>query len=282
MLTVTHFDSTQSLATFSSFPAGERNLKISRDDNYNFGFDDVMVRLDYQSDQDLWDLALLCDAYSLKSDRIHLQIPYLPYARQDRACNEGEPHSLRVLAKFLNGLSLESIEIWDPHSDVVEALFDPRKTAIMRQWDCAFELLEPLSGTHLISPDAGAEKKTRKLGELINSAVFQCSKVRQVRTGEITGVSLGEEFENVPLDYKGTFIVVDDICDGGRTFTEIAKKVKWDFPQCKLDLYVTHGIFSKGLGVFEGVYENIFCPNVMNESVKDQFVDGVCVLNTEL
>lgn len=282
MLTVSNFFTEKSCTpTLSNFPAGERNFKANYEVfDHKYGVNDLYVTLNYQGDQDLWDLALLCDAYSLKSDYIHLRIPYLPYARQDRICNEGEPHSLRVVAKFLNSLNFGSIEIWDPHSDVVEALFDPRKIRVLRQWDLADSLLENKTpGFHLISPDAGAEKKTLKLGQLLDAKVFQCSKVRDIKTGEIKKVSLSGEFSELDYDFNGTFVVVDDICDGGRTFTEIAKEVRGNFPDCKMELYVTHGIFSKQLKPFFGLYDTIYCPNVMNESLKDNFEDGVCNVN---
>ena len=46
---------------------------------------------------------------------------------------------------------------------------------------------------------------------------------------------------------------MDDICDGGRTFIELAKALKVDGPR-SVWLYVTHGIFSQGFGVFAGIF----------------------------
>ena len=41
-------------------------------------------------------------------------------------------------------------------------------------------------------------------------------------------------------------LIVDDICDGGGTFIPLAKKLK-NAGAKTVTLYVTHGIFSKGL-----------------------------------
>jgi phosphoribosylpyrophosphate synthetase len=53
-------------------------------------------------------------------------------------------------------------------------------------------------------------------------------------------------------------IIVDDICDGGRTFIEIAKQL----PNTNsLTLVITHGIFSKGLKELEAYFDKIITTN---------------------
>jgi len=79
------------------------------------------------------------------------------------------------------------------------------------------------------------------------------AKDRDVKTGNITRTSI------TPIVHGGNAIIVDDICDGGRTFIELAKCLK---PACdKVYLYVTHGIFSKGLDVFDGLIDHIWTAN---------------------
>ena len=57
-----------------------------------------------------------------KGAKIDLHIPYFPYARQDRVCNEGEALSVEVMAQLINNLSCESVTIEDPHSAVTANL----------------------------------------------------------------------------------------------------------------------------------------------------------------
>ena len=63
-----------------------------------------------------------------------------------------------------------------------------------------------------------------------------------------------------------TFVIVDDICDGGRTFIELAKVIRKDYSKdSKIVLIITHGIFSKG---FETVFEHVdevYTTNSVNE-----------------
>jgi len=75
--------------------------------------------------------------------------------------------------------------------------------------------------------------------------------VRDTKTGEIKSVVLRDE---VPA---GALLVVDDLCDGGRTFIELAKALP-NRPSTATYLYVSHGIFSRGPDVLLGYYDKIF------------------------
>ena len=56
-------------------------------------------------------------------------------------------------------------------------------------------------------------------------------------------------------------LVLDDICDGGRTFIELAKATSGI--QFDLQLAVTHGIFSKGREELNKYYSKIHVLNNM-------------------
>ena len=78
--------------------------------------------------------------------------------------------------------------------------------------------------------------------------VIRASKERDVTNGKITGTSINvESLKGLPC------YIVDDICDGGRTFVELAKILKEK--NCgDIYLYVSHGIFSNGT---DGLVKNI-------------------------
>lgn len=58
-----------------------------------------------------------------------------------------------------------------------------------------------------------------------------------------------------PSKYEGKHcIVIDDICDGGATFLSIADKMTG---QASLSLYVTHGLFTKGVQELKTKYDLI-------------------------
>jgi len=63
-------------------------------------------------------------------------------------------------------------------------------------------------------------------------------------------------------------VIVDDICDGGRTFIELARVLK-EKGANKVALYVTHGIFSQGLDVLKEHIDHVYCVHAFNAERSD-------------
>lgn len=245
------------------FPCGEVNVNVK--DWYAISNTNNRYTLIYESDVDLFLLALVKNAvhhYVISEDidrtsiTEDLNMPYVPYSRQDRVCNAGEPLSVKVLADFINSLNFNRVEIRDPHSDVTPALF--YNVVVEEQHKLVLDLLD-LSKYTIVCPDAGAEKKIRKLG----IPYLMCTKVRDPETGTIiktkVDLSVKELEEEVT---KEKYLIIDDICDGGKTFIEIAKEIKRIresiLTDVCVDLFVTHGFFTKGFDVFKGYIDNVY------------------------
>lgn len=188
---------------------------------------------------------------------VDLVMPYVPYARQDRVANVGEALSAKVFCSLINAQGFRSVRIQDPHSDVVPALLD--NVCIDSPLLSLRRTLSQTGDAALVAPDAGARKRVMMLGTELNRPVVFADKSRDTVTGKISGTRLVSELLDMPL------LIVDDICDGGWTFTELAKALKAEqaargFNQ-PIYLYVTHGIFSKGLDPLLPYFENIFTRN---------------------
>jgi ribose-phosphate pyrophosphokinase len=97
-------------------------------------------------------------------------------------------------------------------------------------------------------PDASAERRFGGLFPGIPSVT--CVKERDQISGQIIR-------HEVPEIMAGKRVLVaDDLCDGGRTFMEVAEFIP--APR-ECDLYVTHGVFSNGavdrlLTVFDRIW----------------------------
>jgi ribose-phosphate pyrophosphokinase len=69
------------------------------------------------------------------------------------------------------------------------------------------------------------------------------------------------------------FIIIDDICDGGRTFVEIAKAIRdvrsKEIFKDKIYLVVTHGIFSAGFEELEKWFDGIYTTNSFKDIEND-------------
>ncbi len=149
----------------------------------------------------------------------------------------------------------------DPHSDVLEACinnitkytnFGVTKMALD---DVGYE------NVCLVSPDAGAYKKIFDVATWFGiDEIITASKVRDVKTGKILKTVVPELSDN-----NMNYVIVDDICDGGRTFIELAKVIKEQKPDAKIYLVVTHGIFSAGFEELNNYFEMIYTTN----SIKD-------------
>ena len=244
------------------FSGGEIQVKLAPANMEYTALKPVIFHATITSSDDLMELALVVDAverfFALPIQK-ELILPYMPYARQDRVCAKGEALSLRVAATFINSLGFDKVTVMDPHSDVTPALLDHCQVVDIS--DIFEQRMLPILPGHkvesvLISPDAGANKKVLKLAQTLKVPMVRADKVRDVNTGDITGTVVHTEH----LGNKSV-LVVDDICDGGRTFIELAK-VLFEKTEGPLHLYVTHGIFSKGLTELLEWYDKIYCPYV--------------------
>lgn len=251
-----------------TFPGGEEHVRLT--DIY-IG-NKTFVYASLKSSNDVMALMLTVDAiYRIRPEtKIFLTIPYLPYARQDRVCHDGEALSIKVMCNMINLLKCHEVVIIDPHSDVAPALIN--NVRIIHQADIVAnsELTEIIQSAEcdLVSPDAGSLKKCtqvqKKLLEAgVKTQLYTASKKRNPENGKITQTEVTGDIKNKNL------IIVDDICDGGRTFVALADELKKKGAN-KVFLYVTHGIFSQGLEPLIQSIDEIICYHSLNAELQDE------------
>ncbi|WP_058910749.1 ribose-phosphate diphosphokinase [Entomohabitans teleogrylli] len=175
----------------------------------------------------------------------HLELPWLPYARQDRHMCPGDSFALRVFAQHLNMLNFHRVIVLDPHSEAAAAAID-RLVAIPQQ-QCLLQhpgLRAALGKGRLlpVAPDAGALKKIHDVARESGAAEYAImTKQRDIATGNLSG------FRLLAGEVAGRdVLIVDDLCDGGGTFIGSARVLR-DAGAHSVSLYVTHGLFSKGV-----------------------------------
>lgn len=236
-----------------SFSGGEPHIKIDSGFNVN---EPVAITHRLSSFQCLGELCLAVDALRrMGVAKISLFIPYFPGARQDRVMVLGEPLTVKVYADIINAMKLDKVTVFDPHSEVTPALLD--NCEVVSNHAFIQEVIKRIgTDVRLISPDGGALKKIYKLSEYLGgTAVTECGKSRDVKTGKLSGFRVFDE----SLD-GADCLIVDDICDGGGTFIGLAEALK-NKGAGKLYLAVSHGIFNKGFEVFGGYFEKLFTTN---------------------
>jgi ribose-phosphate pyrophosphokinase len=197
---------------------------------------------------------------------IALYVPYFIGARSDRKFVDGGVNYLKqVICPIINSLKFDTVVVLDPHSDVLEACLNNYEKIdnhlivkySLTKIDNKNDARERIC---LVSPDAGAYKKifdVAKKFEIQN--VVTANKVRDMRTSKILSTEIPNLPGSVGDDMK--YVIIDDICDGGRTFIELAKAIKVQRADAKVYLVVTHGIFSAGLKELNKHFEGIFTTN---------------------
>ena len=194
-----------------------------------------------------------------------LILPYVPYGRQDRVCSEGDAFSLEVFAKQLNALEFDKVFITDPHSDVTPALI--KNCSVISVLDIMTVYSSFLDQySHVVSPDAGAYKKVQKIGEYFGKEVIPCLKTRDAASGRLSNTIVVTDGLREPIQ---RMLVVDDICDYGRTFLNLGAKLKELFPNTPVDLYITHGIFPAGINGLDKIFDKVYCHNLFNKELEN-------------
>lgn len=252
------------------YPGGEPYIKAERSWEWDYSPTGPTCMLLRPKSLTTFTAAMyLVDALAERGGQVPwLQLPYLPGARQDRL-NDGGDYlfTAKSIARDINRRGFPGVGVTDPHSDVMPALIDgcsPKHIPTLLGPDTQ-RLLEA-GYTAVIAPDAGAAKRAGKVAGLLGVPVLQAWKTRDVNTGQISGFGV-EQFHRA-----GTYLLVDDICDGGGTFNGLAEFML-DLNPVTLDLFVTHGIFSQGVDTLLDNFRGIFT----TDSIINQ-PDGVDVI----
>lgn len=266
MKTINLFETNETVE-LKKFAGGECHLKFLTTFSEN---DTVRINTRLNSSDDLMNLCLAVDALrNMNVNYIEVFIPYIPYARQDRVMVPGEPLSIKVFANILNSLNLNKVMVFDAHSDVSVALIN--RCQNVPNYEMVNDFLRKVNLTDyvLVSPDLGAYKKVDKLAQKTNykGNIATGIKVRDLSTGQI----IKSDVNTDNLNGKAC-IVVDDICDGGRTFIELATALK---AKNAGDLYfiASHGIFSHNAldRLKEAGYKNVGSSNSISNIAENEF-----------
>lgn len=217
-----------------------------------------------------------------------LHLPYFPFARADRSFEKGNANILEYFATSLSIGEWDEVVTNDVHNraaleESLTSIFGTTKLVEKTQSECFYYTSRMLMFAELLpikslkynkenvifaAPDKGASHKTRELAAIYSVGYMQCAKERDVTTGWIKSFSIEEYFGACTVVGKDV-IIVDDICDGGATFQILAKSLK-ELGARSVTLYVTHGIFAKGLEVFRPYVDYIMCyQTVMNYVIVD-------------
>lgn len=255
-----------------NFPGGEVGVDINNLSQLD-GMEVSRVHVDarIQNSDDVMALLMATDALRREFPlaKFMLDLPYIPYARQDRVCNAGEALSIKVFGSLINSMNYDIVQVADPHSAVSLACID--NVHVRDQYTIFREIKHSFREVTIVAPDIGAVKKAEEFAKKVGAKdVLCCNKKRNLADGKI----LGMEIVNPEiLSDQSQLLVLDDICDGGRTFIEVAHAICGviHYDDIKsIELAVTHGIFSKGVEVLTGLYDRIYTTDSLPQKANEQ------------
>ena len=261
----------------NQFPDGQQSLDLTEWSELNKYNDPVKIGTRLNSFKDVE--ILICAVAAIRNIKPNREIvlvaPYFLGARSDRKFQEGGVNYLKqVICPIINSLNFSSVVTLDPHSDVLEACLNNFEK--VNNFRIVDEALSYIIGEGeedkvvLVSPDAGAYKKVFDVAkEFKIEKIITATKVRDLETGNIirTDIPVLDQHNNLK------YVIVDDICDGGRTFIELAKAIKDSRPTAEIYLVVTHGIFSFGFDFLVQHFDGIYCTNSVRDIQDGTIVD---------
>jgi ribose-phosphate pyrophosphokinase len=195
-----------------------------------------------------------------------LLLPCVPGARQDRVGHTGDfLFTAWSIAREINLRQFPQVVIVDPHSDVIAACIDRCEVLPAGYGFNAAEIGVVYDG--VIAPDAGGEKRAAHIASLIGVPVVHGGKRRDVATGAISEFWLHDA-------EPGHYLVVDDLCDAGGTFLGLHDKIT--DAGATADLYVTHGLFTRGTQSLCEAYGTVYCTDSTVSEKPDVSVIPLC------
>lgn len=193
--------------SFEEFPDGERKVTVGG------VADHATVVASTVSDGAHVEVLQLQDAVrEAGAETVTTVLPYMGYARQDRAFEAGEPVSARAMARAIS-TGTDRVLTVNPHEDAVCAFFDVPAEAV----DAAGLLAGPLSGLVdplFLAPDDGAVELARTVRDAYGEG--ETDYFEKTRRS-------GTEVEVEPSDASVAgrdVVVADDIVATGSTMSE--------------------------------------------------------------
>jgi len=222
------------------FPDGEHYIRLPED---CAGKDVVVLHRCYPSpNENLVKLFLIADAVRARSpSSLRIFIPYLPYARMDRAVKEGEAVSADTICHILSSLGCKELITVDCHFIKQGAGLFERAGLKIRNISAADALLDYLrskvENPLVVSPDEGAA--------YMSSRAEGGKAMKKVRGEYGEGRSAYRQIERLEagFDVSGRdVIIIDDIVSTGSTMVKGVGVLKGAGAR-KVFCAATHGLF---------------------------------------
>ncbi len=241
------------------YPDGQVSVKLN-----------VLAALDYEDTiwiasrfnnyEDLMYILAATEVLHYHNIEVSLRTTCFLGQRSDDRFYDNQSFDLKIYTDILNAQNYQCIDILHPHSNVLSGLLNHCKVTTNNDLvDTTVDHLEKIvkEKVVLVSPDAGAYKAIFKHAKRLNRELVTANKSRDKQGNLNTHV-------DAIFDKGETCLIVDDYCDGGRTFIELAKQLRQRGAK-NVYLCVTHGLFSAGYQELAANLTGIYCTNSISD-----------------
>jgi len=193
---------------FHRFPDGETKVTVPEPGDH------AVVVASTVTDRAHVELLQLQDAArEAGADRVTTVVPYMGYARQDKAFESGEPISARAVARAIS-TGTDRVLTVDPHVDAVCDFFEVPAEPIHAAGRLAEPLPDDLADPLFLSPDDGAIDLATAVRDAYGRGTVDYFEKTRLSGDEV-------EIEPSDADVAGRDVaVVDDIIATGSTMGE--------------------------------------------------------------
>ncbi len=193
------------------FPDGESYIKIPR---VQKGEDVVVVQSTYSpQEKRIVELLFMIDALRREgAGSITAVIPYLAYARQNKAFSDGEVSSAGVIMKLLSESGAEALVTVEPHDASVISKFRGRRAVVDPVSVFAPVILKEVKSPVVIATDRGDLERAKRLAGKLGCACEHVEKRRDLSTGNVSATNrLGSDLG------ANEAVIFDDMISSGGT-----------------------------------------------------------------
>lgn len=196
------------------FSDGESKMKMGR-----VGKNCIIVQSTYPpADTHLMQALMMAVRCAEGARDVCAVIPYLAYARQDRAFLEGEVVSIALVAKLLQSAGVGHVITVDIHSQLAMSYFasvqNVSSIPLLAEYASKMKLHRPIA----VSPDAGGADRAKEFAKHSKTDTLALKKSRDRTTGEVT------VDEKLDIDVSGRdAILIDDMISSGGSMVKAAE-----------------------------------------------------------
>ena len=238
------------------------------------GYDVYIIQsTSYPVNNHLMELLIMVDAcVRASANTINVVLPYFGYARQDRIASSREPLTAKLVANMLVKAGVSRVLTLDLHAVQVQGFFDiPVDNLYTIPLFAKHYCDKGLTGSDVVvvSPKNSGVKRARSLAEYLDApiAIIDYAQDDSERSqGYIIGDVEGKKA-----------ILIDDILNTGRTFSEAAKILERD-GATEIYAVSSHGLFVNGAAELldaTNIKEILVTDSVVTESRKPKNVQYI-------